>query len=196
MNAIKQTKLTMALGAALVAGAMTANAQTQDADFNEFTRQARATVMAESTAQPAAGERVAQLRGALHGARVIAGLPSAEEQQSRAVAAIRAEQLADLRAAAPGQIAGSLRGARVVASLPSGEQNAREAIAAIQSEQLEDMRRNAGSQLAASMAGAHVMSSVAETGTVARSGLREWSMPDVEFKPLLDMSILHFSFRK
>lgn len=196
MNAIKHTKLTMALGAALVAGAVTANAQAQEQDFAEFSRQARAEALAETTAQPGAEERVRQLRGALDGARVIAGLPDADEQRRQAQASIRSEQLSQLQQAAPAQIAGSLAGSRVVAGLPSAEEYRSEAVTAILAEQINELRRQAPGQLQASLAGAHVMNRVAEADPAGRPGSGEWSVPEVKFKPLLDMSILHFSFRK
>lgn len=196
MNAIKHTKLTMALGAALVAGTMTANVQAQDLSFQEFSRQARANVLNEATEQPGSAERINELRGALAGARVITGLPSAEEQGEEALAAIRAEQLSDLRAGAPAQLKGSLAGVRVVAGMPSADEQADQALAAIRAEQLDDLTGNARGQLAASMAGAHVMTSVADATPASKSNLGDWSMPEVEFKPLIDMSILHFSFKK
>lgn len=195
MNAIKHTKLTMALGAALVAGAMTANAQALETDFNDFTRQARTVALAEATTQPGGQERVRQLRDALEGARVIAGLPDAAEQREAALAAIRSEQLGELRAEAPVQMAASLAGVRVIPGLPTAEQYAGQAIAAIRAENLSDLRRQGPGQLAASLEGAHVTRSLAEARPPRRPNRDEWSMPEVEFKPLLDMSILHFSFR-
>lgn len=196
MNAIKHTKLTMALGAALVAGAMMANAQAGEADFSDFTRQARATVLAEATAQPGAEERVRHLRGSLEGARVIAGLPDAEEQREQALASIRSEQLDGLRANAPAQLAGSFAGSRIVAELPSAEQHTSEALAAIRGEQLRELHQQAPRQLAVSMANVNVMRQVAEASPNGQRKQNEWSMPEVKVKPLLDMSILHFSFRK
>lgn len=196
MNAIKHTKLTMALGAALVAGAMTANLQARELDINEFTHEARARVMTEVTAQPGTGERLRQLRGALNGARVVAGLPSAGEQREQALAHIHSEQLEGLRAAAPEQLAGAITGARIVADLPSADEYAERAIAAIKAEQLGNMRSQTAEQLSASLAGAQVMHSIADARPAGQPKQGEWAMPEVEFKPLLDMSILHFSFRK
>lgn len=196
MNAIKHTKLTMALGAALVAGAMTANAEAGEADFSDFTRQARATVMGEATAQPSAVERVRHLRGSLEGTRVIAGLPDPEEQREQALASIRSDQLEGLRESAPVQMAGSLAGSRIVAELPSAEQHASEALAAIKQEQLRELNQQAPRQLAVSMANVNVMRQVADTGPSGQRKQDDWSMPEVKVKPLLDMSILHFSFRK
>jgi hypothetical protein len=196
MNAIKHTKLTMALGAALVAGAITANAQAREADFSDFTRQARATVLAEATAQPSAEERVRHLRGSLEGARVIAGLPDAEEQREQALASIRSEQLAGLRKSASAQMAESLVGSRIVADLPSAEQHTSEALATIRDEQLRDLNQQAPRQLAISMSNVNVMRQVADADPNGQRKQNEWSMPEVKVKPLLDMSILHFSFRK
>lgn len=196
MNAIKHTKLTMALGAALVAGAMLTDAQAREADFSDFTRQTRATVMAEATAQPSTEERVRQLRGSLAGARVIAGLPDPAEQREQALASIRSEQLEGLRESAPAQMAGSLAGSRIVAELPSAEQHASEALAAIEQEQLRELRQQAPRQLAVSMANVNVMRRVADAGPNGQRKQNEWTMPEVKVKPLLDMSILHFSFRK
>lgn len=201
MNAIKHTELTkarlaMTLGAALVAGAMSANVQAGDVDFSEFSRQARANVWNEATAQPDSAERINQLRGALEGARVIAGLPSPEAQAEQALAAIRAEQLRELNGRASAQMAGSLASVRVVAGLTSPAQQTEQAVAAIRAEQLDDMRRQAPGQIATSMQAATVMTSVADATPDRGRKLGEWSMPEVEFKPLIDMSILHFSFKK
>lgn len=196
MNAIKHTKMTMALGAALVAGAVTAEARAGEQDFSEFTRQARTQVLTEVTAQPGSDERVRQLRGAFDGARVVAGLPDAEEQREQALAAIRSEQLDQLRGGAPAQMAGSMAASRVVADLPSAREYTTEAVAAIKAEQLRDLNQAAPRMLATSMADAMVMRQVAGSGPAGNPGQNDWSMPEVKVKPLLDMSILHFSFRK
>ena len=197
MNAIKQfnrtmAPLAMALGAALVAGVTT---QARAADFTDFTQQARANAMSEATAQPGTAERVHQLRASLAGTRVVADLPSARVQGEQALATIRAEQLANLKAKAPGQLSGSLSGVRVVA-MPSPAEQTDRAVAAIRAEQLDDLRRQAPGQIAASLQSAHLTSRVADVKPVSQPDKGDWSIPEVEFKPLIDMSILHFSFKK
>lgn len=196
MNAIKHTKLTMALGAALVASAMTTPAQAGEQDFTDFTRQAREQVLNESTAQPGSAERVDQLRQSLRGARVVAGLPDADEQREQALATIRSEQLEGLRASASAQMTGALAGSRIVADMPSADQYTSEALAAIQAEQLDHLTRRAPRQIASTMADVRVTRRIAGASHDGDRGSDDWSMPEVKVKPLIDMSILHFSFRK
>lgn len=172
MNAIDHTKMTMTLAAVLVAASMTANTA-RAADFNEFAAEARARALNEATRQPGPEARVKELRDALQGARVLSLAPSVDAQGEQALATIRAEQLAEMRAGAPDEIAGALAGARVVKKLPPRSRRTESAIAAVRAEQLETMRRQASEQIAASLADARIVQGVAYAGLSQGSGFSE-----------------------
>lgn len=166
MNAINNIKLTMALGAVLVAVSMTMNTA-QANDFDDFTRQARANVLTEATSQPGPEARVQALRGALENVRVVRTNSSRGEQ---ALAEIREEQMAHMQADAPKQIARSLEGVRIVKRMPNPDRRVNEAVAAVRAEQLETMRNQAASQIAVSLANAHVVDNIALAGAGSDSG--------------------------
>ena len=169
MNAIKNIKLNVALGAVLVAASMTANAA-QANDFDNFTRQARASVLAEATRQPGPDARVEELRGAFEGARILPLEATVAHQGEQALAAIRSEQITELRKSAPVQLARSLEGARIAKRMPPVDRRTEKAIAAVRAEQLETMRRQAPSQISASLANARVVENVALAGAGSGSG--------------------------
>lgn len=173
MNAITTTKtmkasLTMTLGAVLVAGLL-ANAPARGADLDDFPGDVRARVLNEATSQPGPEARVAALRGALEGVRIVAEQPTLGPATRQVLADIRAEQLAEMHDSALEQISGSMSVARVDQGTPAAESLAEQAIAAIRAEQIEDLNRRAPGQLAASMANAHVMTSVAFRGPAAKT---------------------------
>lgn len=174
MNAIKNSKLTMvpramAMGAALVAASMSTT-PAQANDFDEFTRQARSKVLAEATSQPGPEARVQVLRGALENARVVRTDSPLAGQREQALAAIRAEQMADFQARSPVQIARSMEDARIVKRMPNPDRRIDEAVATVRAEQLEAMRRQAASQIAASLAHARVVDNIALAGIGTDTG--------------------------
>lgn len=169
MNAITITKQTMALGAVLVAVSVTTNTA-QATDFNEFTAQARARVLSEATSQPSASARVEELRGALRGVRVVDGPIPAAGRTGQALATIRSEQLAEMRAGALDEIDRSMDGVRLVKRLPSPDRRIDEALATIRAEQLEAMHRRATGQISTSLANAHLVGSVTLAGANGNAG--------------------------
>lgn len=152
MNTMTRKNLVVALGAALVAGSMLSagTASAQDNGFNTFASQARANVLAETTAQPGTGERLREMQRTIAGARVVPGV-SIAEQGELALADLRAETLASFRHNAAGAVGLTLAQASV-----------------------EPVR-------------------LAETRPARQ---RDWSLPEVEIKPLIDMNLLLFSFEK
>lgn len=159
MNTLKQTRLTLALGAGLFAGSMlTANmALAQESDFQAFSRHAVEQVRQEATTQPGTAERLNQIQGSLAGARVAPGLSQIPLQGERAIDSIRAEVKASFRRQAPAAVANVLAQHAPV-------------YAVAQEESLPAV----------------------ESGW----SIRAVEMPTVDIKPMLDLSILLFSFDK
>lgn len=99
-----------------------------------------------------------------------------------------AERLRDLQEA--------LSGARVVAGLDDIPRQGRRAIAQIRADARDSFKQSAPAAVGQVLAQAQVRPvRVAKVETPEDAG-REWSMPAVQLKPLLDMNILLFRFQK
>lgn len=155
MNTTHRNRLFVALGAALFAGSMlsTGAAAAQESEFQAFSSQVRAKVRAEATRQPGTADRLQEMQRTLDGVLVHAGLDQIRSQGEEAIASIRSEALAAVKASGPRALGTTLAQANVVPV------------------RVADSRRpdNAG---------------------------KDWALPEVEIKPLIDLKILLFSFRK
>lgn len=90
----------------------------------------------------------------------------------------------------------TLEGALVVAGLDGIPAQGEDAIASIREQTLSSFRSNASSAIGLTLAQAHVRPmQVAEVNN-ANQSKNDWSLPEVEIKPLIDMNFLLFSFRK
>jgi|GEM_PF-3626898 len=159
MNTMKQTRLTLALGAGLFAGSMlTANAAlAQESDFQAFSRHAVEQVRQEATTQPGTEGRIEQIQASLEGARVAPGLSQIPVQGEQAIDSILADVKASFRHEAPSAVA----------------------------------------QVLAQHAPVYAVAQEDSAPTLESGwSIQAVEMPTVDIKPMLDLSILLFSFDK